>query len=292
MSAAGPPQGTRPPGGERRGAPIGGEHGVLLEVTGLAKRFGGLAATDAVDLTVQTGEVHAVIGPNGAGKTTLINQLSGELAPDAGSIRLGGRDITAEPVYRRALLGIGRSYQITSVFPEFSVLVNVVLAAQAHAGHSFGFWRPVASETALRERAFEALEQAGLGARADTLVSALAHGERRQLEMAMTLATRPRLLLLDEPMAGMSLAESQRLVDLLATLKGRFGILLVEHDMDAVFKLADRITVLVYGRVIACGAPEDIRTNPEVRTAYLGEQDPGPASPPHEPFRSVDRPSA
>jgi branched-chain amino acid transport system ATP-binding protein len=245
----------------------------LLEVNGLAKRFGGLAATDGVDLTVKVGEVHAVIGPNGAGKTTLINQLSGELAPDAGTIRLAGRDITAEPVYRRALLGIGRSYQITSVFPEFSVLVNVLLAVQAHAGHSFAFWRPLVGEAALVERAREALGQAGLAGRADTLVSALAHGERRQLEMAMTLATRPQLLLLDEPMAGMSLAESERLVQLLAALKGRYGILLVEHDMDAVFKLADRISVLVYGRVIACGTPEAIRANSEVRSAYLGDQE-------------------
>jgi branched-chain amino acid transport system ATP-binding protein len=245
----------------------------LLEVSGLVKRFGGLTATDGVDLTVETGEVHAVIGPNGAGKTTLINQLSGELLPDAGSVRFAGRDITAEPVFRRALEGVGRSYQITSVFPEFSVLINVVLAAQAHAGHSFRFWRPVAGESALMSRAREALAQVGLAGRAETPVAALAHGERRQLEMAMTLATQPKLLLLDEPMAGMSLAESERLVRLLASLKGRYGILLVEHDMDAVFKLADRITVLVYGRVIACGEPAAIRANPEVRAAYLGDQD-------------------
>ena len=245
----------------------------LLEVSGLVKRFGGLTATDGVNLTVEAGEVHAVIGPNGAGKTTLINQLSGELLPDTGSVHFAGRDITTEPVFRRALAGIGRSYQITSVFPEFSVLINVVLAAQAHAGHSFSFWRPIAGETALIARAREALAQVGLASRADTPVAALAHGERRQLEMAMTLATQPKLLLLDEPMAGMSLAESERLVRLLATLKGSYGILLVEHDMDAVFKLADRITVLVYGRVIACGQPAAIRANPEVRAAYLGEQD-------------------
>ena len=245
----------------------------LLEVSGLVKRFGGLTATDGVDLTVESGEIHAVIGPNGAGKTTLINQLSGELFPDAGKVRFAGRDITAEPVFRRALAGIGRSYQITSVFPEFSVLINVVLAAQAHAGHSFSFWRPVASEAELIARARESLAQVDLTGRADTLVAALAHGERRQLEMAMTLATNPKLLLLDEPMAGMSQAESERLVHLLASLKGRYGILLVEHDMDAVFKLADRITVLVYGRVIACGEPAAIRANADVRAAYLGEQD-------------------
>ncbi len=245
----------------------------LLAVSGLVKRFGGLTATDGVDLTVNAGEVHAVIGPNGAGKTTLINQLSGELVPDAGSIRLDGREIVAEPVYRRALMGIGRSYQLTSVFPEFSVLVNVLLAGQAHAGHSFSFWRPLAGEAALVAQARDAFAQVGLSPKADIPVSALAHGERRQLEMAMTLATRPQLLLLDEPMAGMSLTESERLVSLLASLKRRYGILLVEHDMDAVFKLADRISVLVYGRVIACGDPDTIRANPEVRAAYLGDQD-------------------
>jgi branched-chain amino acid transport system ATP-binding protein len=245
----------------------------LLDVRGLVKRFGGLTATDGVDLTVVKGEVHAVIGPNGAGKTTLINQLSGELAPDAGTIVFAGRDVTTEPVYRRALAGIGRSYQITSVFPEFDTLTNVRLAVQAHSGHSFSFWRAAADEGALTARAQDALAQAGIAAKAATPVAALAHGERRQLEMAMTLATRPQLLLLDEPMAGMSLAESERLVSLLAALKRQYGILLVEHDMDAVFKLADRISVLVYGRVIACGDPAAIRANPEVRAAYLGEQD-------------------
>ena len=245
----------------------------LLAVTGLVKRFGGLTATDGVDLTVEPGEIHAVICPNGAGKTTLINQLSGELRPDAGMIVLDGVNVTALPVYRRALLGLGRSYQITSVFPDFTVLVNVVLAVQAQQGHSFSFWRPVLTETALTDRARGAIEQVGLSARIDVPVATLAHGERRQLEMAMTLATSPRVLLLDEPMAGMSLAESERLVTLLASLKAQYGILLVEHDMDAVFKLADRISVLVYGRVIACGDPDAIRNNPDVRTAYLGEHD-------------------
>ena len=245
----------------------------LLAVSGLVKRFGGLTATDGVDLTVDAGEVHAVIGPNGAGKTTLINQLSGELVPDAGSIRFNDREIAAEPVYRRALMGIGRSYQITSVFPDFSVLVNVMLAGQAHAGHSFSFWRPLTAEAALVAQARDALAQVGLSAKADVPVAALAHGERRQLEMAMTLATRPQLLLLDEPMAGMSLAESERLVTLLLSLKRRYGILLVEHDMDVVFKLADRISVLVYGRVIACGTPDAIRADPDVRAAYLGDAD-------------------
>ena len=245
----------------------------LLSVTGLAKRFGGLAATDGVDLTVEAGEVHAVIGPNGAGKTTLINQLTGEIAPDAGSIRFEGREIAHEPVYRRALLGIGRSYQITSVFPEFSVIANVALAVQAHEGHSFGFWRPVAAERELAERARAGLTEVGLASKADVVVASLAHGERRQLEVAMTLASRPKLLLLDEPMAGMSLAESERMVALLATLKWRYAMLLVEHDMDAVWKLADRISVLVYGRVIACGDPASIRENADVRAAYLGDQE-------------------
>jgi branched-chain amino acid transport system ATP-binding protein len=245
----------------------------LLEVSGLVKRFGGLTATDEVDLAVEAGEIHAVIGPNGAGKTTLINQLSGELRCDAGVIRFDDRDVTAERVDVRALAGMGRSYQITSIFPEFSVLMNVVLAAQAQTGHSFSFWRPVASEATLIDRAHRALEQTGLAARAAVLAGVLAHGERRQLEMAMTLATHPKLLLLDEPMAGMSLAESEKLVQLLSTLKGSYGVLLVEHDMDAVFKLADRITVLVYGRVIACGSAAEIRANPEVRAAYLGGQE-------------------
>ncbi len=244
----------------------------LLEVRGLVKRFGGLTATDGVDLDVRAGEVHAVIGPNGAGKTTFVNLVAGELSPDAGSIRFDGRDVTALPVYRRALSGLGRSYQITSVFPEFTALVNVMLAVQGHTGHSFRFLRPLAAEDALVEAARKALGEVALSDKANVPVAALAHGERRQLEVAMTLATQPRLLLLDEPMAGMSLAESARMVELVASIKGRYGILLVEHDMDAVFRLADRISVLVYGRVIACGEPASIRSNAEVREAYLGEQ--------------------
>ncbi len=244
----------------------------LLRVSGLVKRFGGLVATDGVELDVEAGELHAVIGPNGAGKTTLINQLSGELAPDAGTITFEGRDITALPVHRRALAGFSRSYQITSVFPEFSALQNVMLAAQAHAGHSFAFWQPVAGEAALRDIAQAALEQVGLAGRAQLPAAALAHGEHRQLELAMTLATRPKLLLLDEPMAGMGQQESEAMIALLSGLKGRYGIILVEHDMDAVFALADRISVLVYGRVIACDTPAAIRANAEVREAYLGDE--------------------
>jgi len=245
----------------------------LLEVRGLMKRFGGLTATDGVDLDVRAGEVHAVIGPNGAGKTTFVNLVAGELRPDAGDIRFDGRDVTAEPVYRRALSGLGRSYQITSVFPEFTALVNVMLAVQGHSGHSFRFFRPLAQESALVEPAQRALAEVGLADKANTPVASLAHGERRQLEVAMTLATQPKLLLLDEPMAGMSLAESARMVELIDSMKRRYAILLVEHDMDAVFRLADRISVLVYGRVIACGEPESIRNNAEVRSAYLGDQE-------------------
>ena len=244
----------------------------LLAVSGLIKRFGGLAATDGVDLDVREGELHAVIGPNGAGKTTLINQLSGELMPDAGTIAFAGREITALPVHLRALAGISRSYQITSVFPEFTAQQNVMLAALAHAGHSFRFWKPAMADPLLVAVARDAIEQVGLLARATTPVAALAHGERRQLEIAMTLATKPKLLLLDEPMAGMSQHESAAMIELLSRLKGGYAILLVEHDMDAVFALADRISVLVYGKVIASGEPAFIRGNPEVREAYLGEE--------------------
>jgi branched-chain amino acid transport system ATP-binding protein len=244
----------------------------LLRISGLVKRFGGLAVTDGVDLTVEAGELHAVIGPNGAGKTTLINQLSGELAPDAGTIEFEGRDITTLPVHKRALAGFSRSYQITSVFPDFTAQQNVMLAAQAHAGHSLRFWQPVSGESALIEIARAALEQVGLADRADVPAAALAHGEHRQLEIAMTLATEPKMLLLDEPMAGMGRHESEAMIALLSRLKGRYGIILVEHDMDAVFALADRISVLVYGRVIACDAPAAIRSNAEVCEAYLGDE--------------------
>jgi branched-chain amino acid transport system ATP-binding protein len=244
-----------------------------LEVRGLVKRFGGLLATDHVSLTLEPGEIHAVIGPNGAGKTTLINQLSGDLLPDEGRIVFEGRDLTREPPHVRALAGLGRSYQITSVFPEFTVLQNVVLAVQSHAGHSFRFWRPVLDEEALVQPAHEALAQVDMAALAARRVATLSHGQRRQLEIAMTLATGAKLLLLDEPMAGMSHVESEAVVALLRKLKGRYTVLLVEHDMDAVFALADRITVLVYGQPIASGTPDEIRASREVREAYLGEQE-------------------
>jgi len=244
----------------------------MLNVDRLFKRFQGIIASNDITLAVEQGELHAVIGPNGAGKTTLIGQLDGEIAPDSGRILFAGSDITRLPTHRRSLLGLARSFQITSLFPDFSTLENVTLAVQAHDGHSFRFWRDVRRERELREPALAALKRVGLDARADVPCSALSHGEHRQLEIAMALATRPRMLLLDEPMAGLGPEESKRMVAMLRELKREFTILLVEHDMEAVFALADRITVLFEGRVLACGAPEAIRASPEVRRAYLGEQ--------------------
>jgi branched-chain amino acid transport system ATP-binding protein len=243
----------------------------VLSVRGLTKSFGAHVVSDNIDLDLIANEVHAVIGPNGAGKTTLINQLTGELAPDAGTIRFAGRDITALPVYRRALIGLSRSYQITSVFPDFTALENVSIAAQAHNGHSFGIWHPAAREEELTRVSLASLQQVGLEEKASSLVSELAHGERRQLELAMALVSRSKVLLLDEPMAGMGARESEAMVRLLSALKGRYTMLLIEHDMDAVFALADRISVLVSGRIIVTGAPSEIRSSPEVRKAYLGE---------------------
>jgi branched-chain amino acid transport system ATP-binding protein len=243
----------------------------LLELRGLTKAFGALKVTQEVSLTVLPGEIHAVIGPNGAGKTTLVHQVSGTLAPDAGSIHFAGSDVTRLPLARRARLGLARSFQITAVLPGFSVLENAALAVQARSGHSFRFWRAAATEAALNNAALDALAQVGLTARAETLAGDLSHGERRQLELAIALAMQPRLLLLDEPLAGAGPEETERLVGILAGLKARYGILLVEHDMAAVFALADRISVLVYGQVIATGTPAEIRANAEVRAAYLGE---------------------
>ena len=243
----------------------------LLQVDNLAKRFGGIIASDDLSLSVSSGELHAVIGPNGAGKTTLIAQLSGQLRPDAGTIRFAGNDITALPMHRRSQLGLARSFQITSLFLDLSVLDNVALAVQGHAGHSFRFWRAARSEPELRDPANTALARVGLSGRVDQPASALSHGEHRLLELAMALAGSPRMLLLDEPMAGLGPEESARMVAMLRALKNELTILLVEHDMEAVFALADRITVLVYGRVIASGAPADIRANADVRDAYLGE---------------------
>ena len=247
----------------------------LLRVDNLAKRFGGIVATDDLSLNVVANELHAVIGPNGAGKTTLIAQLSGQLTPDSGRIHFSGTDITAVPMHKRSALGLARSFQITSLFLDLSVLDNVALAVQAHAGHSFRFWRDARREAELREPARAALARVGLAARADLPASLLSHGEHRQLELAMALAGAPRMLLLDEPMAGLGPEESGRMVTMLRALKSELTILLVEHDMEAVFALADRITVLVYGRVIASGAPADIRANAAVRDAYLGEAEEG-----------------
>ena len=245
----------------------------LLKVDGLTKRFGGVVASDNIVLDVRPGELHAIIGPNGAGKTTLIGQLTGELTSDAGTIHFEGRDVTALPVYERSAMGLGRSFQITSLFRDFTVLENVALAIQAHAGHSFRFWRDARSESELREPAMATLQRVGLAHRADNRVANMSHGEHRQIELAMALAGKPRLLLLDEPMAGLGPDESARMVAMLRELKKEVSILLIEHDMEAVFALADRISVLVYGRVIACGLPDEIRANAEVRKAYLGEQE-------------------
>src|SRR4051812_6432750 len=243
----------------------------MLEVRQLTKSFGALRATDGIDFDVRDGETHAIIGPNGAGKTTFIGQLAGNLRPDAGRIVFAGEDVTRLPAQRRARKGLARSFQITSIYPEFSALQNVALAVQARTGHSFRFWRPARTDATLLDPARRVLEEVGLGPRGGVLAANLSHGEQRQLEVAMALATRPRLLLLDEPMAGMGGEESQRMIAFLATLKARHTMILVEHDMDAVFRLADRISVLVYGRLIATGAPAEIRANAEVRAAYLGE---------------------
>jgi branched-chain amino acid transport system ATP-binding protein len=244
----------------------------LLRVDKLVRRFGGIVATDRVSLDVERGELHAIIGPNGAGKTTLISQLTGHLSPNAGSISLAGRDITNLRAYRRSALGLARSFQITSLLLDLTAADNVALAAQAHHGHSFRFWADARKEKGLRDTAQAALQRVGLADRADVLVSRLSHGEQRELELAVALATKPQLLLLDEPMAGLGVTESARMVKLLQELRKEVTIVLVEHDMEAVFALADRITVLVYGRVIASGVPSEIRQNDEVKRAYLGDQ--------------------
>ncbi|HNZ90053.1 MAG TPA: ABC transporter ATP-binding protein [Acidovorax sp.] len=244
----------------------------FLSITGLVKRFGGLVATDRFHLELPKGELHALIGPNGAGKTTLMGQITGELAPSEGDIRLDGQSILGWDAPRRALAGIARSYQITQLLKGFSVLENVQMMVQARQGHSFRFWGPVGRQGDIVQPAMEALDHMGLAHRAHDDVMALAHGEHRQLELAMALAMKPRLLLLDEPLAGMSQAESATMIDLLKRLKGHYTILLVEHDMQAVFSLADRISVLVYGRAIACDTPSGIQRDEDVRRAYLGDE--------------------
>lgn len=247
-------------------------HPRLLQVTGLVKRFGGLLATDQVRLEVLAGEIHALIGPNGAGKTTLIHLISGALVPDAGQVHFDGIDISPMAMPTRVAHGLARSYQITSIFQRLSVLDNVALAVQAHAGNSLNFWRAARRDTHRYALAAEVVERVGLATRIHQLAAALSHGEQRQLELGLALATRPKLLLLDEPMAGMGPDESERMIELLQSLRGETTLLLVEHDMDAVFRLADRISVLVYGRVIASGRPDEIRSHPEVRAAYLGDE--------------------
>jgi branched-chain amino acid transport system ATP-binding protein len=246
---------------------------IALRAVGLKKHFGGLTAVSDVSLDVRAGEIHAVIGPNGAGKSTLINLLSGDLSASAGEIMLGGNDITRLAPDRRARAGLGRSYQKTTIFPQFSAQENVRLAAQAHAASPLRMFGNVFSDADVNRRTFEALEQAGLSARAQMTATHLSHGEQRQLEIAMVLATQPRIILLDEPLAGMGQSEARRVVDLIASLKKGRAVLVVEHDMDAVFELADRLTVMADGHVIASGLPQDVRVDPAVRLAYLGVEE-------------------
>jgi branched-chain amino acid transport system ATP-binding protein len=244
----------------------------ILETRDLCKRFGGLVVTDHCSLSVADGETHALIGPNGAGKTTLIAQLSGALPCDEGAVWFAGRNVTGLAMHARVAMGLARSYQITSLFPGFTVRENLALAVQARSGSSLRFWRPVREEIALSREAEQIGVAVGLGGRLDTPASRLAHGEQRQLEVGLALATQPRILLLDEPMAGLGAEESLRMIDLLRTLRGRRALLLVEHDMEAVFRLADRVSVLVAGRVIATGTPAEVRDNQDVRQAYLGDE--------------------
>ena len=244
----------------------------LLRCAALTRRFGGLVAVNAVSLDLHVGQVHAVIGTNGAGKSTLINMLSGELGSSDGRIELSGQDITAWPQPRRALAGVGRSYQRTTIFPSFSVLENCRLSAQAALPRAWAVWESAQRCTRSLDAAHRALAAAGLADAATRPAGLLSHGGQRQLEIAMCLATNPRVLLLDEPLAGMGAEETSRMLALLAELKREHAVLLVEHDMDAVFRIADRITVMVNGAVIASDVPERIRTNPEVQVAYLGDE--------------------
>lgn len=245
----------------------------ILKVEQLVKTFGGVIATDNVDFDVMPGEIHAVIGPNGAGKTTFVAQIAGMLKPDSGRVVFDGRDIGRLTAPERSHAGLARSFQITSVFRNFTVLENVLLSIQAHAGHSFRFWKRATTDPRLVEPAQKVLGDVGLGNRAYVLAGNLAHGEQRQLEIAMALATTPKMMLLDEPTAGMGTEESETMREFLRKLKGTYSMLLIEHDMDTVFSLADRVTVLVYGRAIATGMPAEIRNNDEVRAAYLGEDE-------------------
>ena len=245
---------------------------VVLQLEKVRKKFGALVVTDDLTFDILPNELHAVIGPNGAGKTTLINQISGLLAPDAGRILFAGRDITGLPAHARAELGLARSFQVSSILPGFSALENVALAVQARTGSSFRVLGRAAAETALNGPAMAALADVGLAERARLPAGQLSHGEKRALELAIALAMEPKVLLLDEPMAGTGREETARLVDLLGKLKGRFSVLLVEHDMPAVFALADRISVLIYGRILASGTPAQVRADPRVVAAYLGDE--------------------
>ncbi|MFK5978143.1 MAG: ABC transporter ATP-binding protein [Rhizobiaceae bacterium] len=245
----------------------------IMEVIGLTKTFGGIHAIDNVDLNVRENELHAIIGPNGAGKTTLIAQICGGLQPDAGKILFRGHEITRMPEHQRSRLGLARSFQITSIFLDMPVIENVALAVQSRRGHSYKFWKPARNDRELTDPAQQALEKVGLSNRRNDIAGELSHGEHRQLEIAMALSTEPKMLLLDEPLAGMGPEESVRLIAILQKLKGEKSILLIEHDMDAVFALADRVSVLVYGRIVANGTPGEIRNNRDVRRAYLGEEE-------------------
>lgn len=243
----------------------------MLQIIDLNKHFGGIVATDNVNLSIEQGLIHAIIGPNGAGKTTLISQLCGQLKPDSGDIEFGGHSIINDNTATRARRGLARSFQITSLIMPMTLLENVMLAVQGGSGHSFHFWSPVKKDLQMRELAMESLVEVGLAQRAGHIAANVSHGEQRQLEVAMALAMKPRMLLLDEPMAGMGKEEGAMMVDILNRLKGDMTILLVEHDMDAVFKLADRLSVMVNGHVIATDTVENIRANPEVQKAYLGD---------------------
>ncbi len=249
------------------------KHQAVLEVQGLSKSFGAVRACYDLSFSVETGSIHALIGPNGAGKTTVIKQLSGETLPDLGQIYFNGQDISGLPMHKRARLGLGRSFQITSVFENLSVQENVALALQAHDGHSFRFWVPVSQEVSLQKASVRILERIGLTKRAGEPAHSLSYGEKSQLEVGMALAGEPKLLLLDEPMAGMGPGGTAKMIELIRQLKGEVSILLIEHDMQAVFALADQITVLVYGEKVVTGTPDEIRASDEVKRAYLGDGD-------------------
>jgi branched-chain amino acid transport system ATP-binding protein len=243
-----------------------------LQLQNLCKNYGALRVTDNVSVIIEAGELHAIIGPNGAGKTTLIHQISGLAQSDSGHIIFDGQDVTRLPMSERTRLGLVRSFQITSILPRFSALENVALAVQARSGSSFSFFGNAAAEPKLNDTAMTLLARFGLAGRASVPAGQMSHGEKRQLEIAIALAAQPKLLLLDEPLAGTSHDESQRLINTLQELRRELPIVLIEHDMDAVFALADRVSVLVYGRIIASGTPQSIRDNAEVRAAYLGEE--------------------